>query len=385
MAFKIKKHSFTIIELAIIVTIIAFFAGIIIVYSGSVNKYSRDSKRKTDMDAIRKALLVQSNMGSKTFPVESDWCCVGATNAEDRCQNLETALAGYISKIPKDPSYSSDSMANCYMFKSRSDRFEMYSVLEGGGIISFDQNTNSLRDVKEKYSDCPNDTNNNEWISAPGFCVMKYEARSDGTYNCKDSVQNPIACPVSKPSDYPWVIDRDTAEAVCESIGAHLMNNAEWMAIAKDVEGVESNWINGSLKRGNIGATLETGYNIGNIDSGNAFNLAELELSNGEKIWHFSGNVSEWINYEEALPISAGIWYDYSAVDATQFGKIGYFNIGPDDQSDSLKGVGKVRNNSGRYFARGGNYTDTDAAGIYALELYADPYDNGKTGFRCAK
>jgi hypothetical protein len=82
MSFKIKKHSFTIVELAVIAAVIALFCGLVIAYFGSVNVYSRDSKRKTDMDAIRKAIMVQSSMGSKAYPVENDWCCIGAVGSD---------------------------------------------------------------------------------------------------------------------------------------------------------------------------------------------------------------------------------------------------------------------------------------------------------------
>lgn len=394
MSFKIKKHSFTIVELAVIAAVIALFCGLVIAYFGSVNVYSRDSKRKTDMDAIRKAIMVQSSMGSKAYPVEGDWCCIGAVGS-DRCENLESAITGYITKIPRDPSYYEGSMANCYMFRSTTSGFELYTVLEGGGMISFSQDTKVLRDADKKYSDCPNVPGEDEWISGPGFCVMKYEARRSDTMDCKDSFGNAAHCPVSKATPNIWNnISLAEAKHACSSIGAHLMNNAEWMAIADDVAKNDANWIDGkgtgSLKRGNVGSdSLKGGYAIaGSVDYGTGNDYAKLSLTNGDEIWHFSGNLSEWLSYgDSSMSFIPSAWLEYPSVDVNSFGKTSYSNIGPENKSyGSTKGVGKVRREEGgSYFLRGGSYLDTDNAGIYSLDALLASDASGTIGFRCAK
>ncbi|MDD4409398.1 MAG: type II secretion system protein [Candidatus Pacebacteria bacterium] len=390
-----KKHSFTIIELAIIAAVVALFAGIVIAYFDSINQYSRDSRRKADIDAIRKALLVYSNMGLKQYPSQNDWCCIGATDAGHKCNNLESALSGYISKIPNDPQYLEGSMGRCYMFRTTSDLkgYELYASLEEGGLIYYSQDTKVMRDPREKYSDCLNKPGEDEWISGPGFCVMRYEARKSAGNNCKDRFNNDVPCPVSNGSGDFYNLSFDDAEDSCRSIGAHLMNNAEWMALANNIIKNDANWIDGrsagSLKRGNIGSDiLKGGYNKGNVDVGAGNSLAELKLLNGENIWHFSGNLSEWVNYKEGFTVNpAGSWVDYPAADIASFGAIGYVNIGPDNKEyGSLKGMGKVRTLAGgRYFVRGGNYQDSDSAGIYALDLFSDPQWSTLVGFRCVK
>lgn len=390
-----KKHSFTIIELAIIATTVAMFAGIAIAYFDSVTVYSRDSKRKTDIDAIRKALLVQSSMGSKMYPIQNNWCCIGAEGT-DKCSNLESALNGYISKMPRDPSYAAGSMANCYMYKtnSKGDAFSLYTSLEEGGILMYTNNTKALRDPKIRTDDCGNKPGEDEWVSGPGFCVMKYEARKSSGSDCRDVAGNLVPCPVSKPTAEIWNnASFEEADYACRSVGAHLISNAEWMAIAHDIEKNDANWIDGrssgSLKRGNIGTTaLKGGYNLGGIDFGSGESLSEFKLTNGDSIFHFSGNLGEWVDYRDFFTVNpVGSWVDYPAADITSFGKVSYFNIGPKDKTyGDMKGVGKVRTASGgQYFVRGGNYQDTNAAGIYALDLLSSSELSSLIGFRCAK
>ncbi len=382
-----KKHSFTIIELAIIAAAIAIFAGIAIAYFDSVTTYSRDSKRRTDIDALRKAIMVQSNMGSKKFTVETDWCCVGATNDADRCGNLENALKGYISSIPRDPHYVPESMMHCYMYKSSGDDFELYTALESGNVVYYSKNLQSTRDLNAL--DCVNIEGEDEWVKGPGFCVMKYEARKSVAMNCKDSYENDAYCPVSNATPVIWNnISFNEAVHACESIGAHLITNAEWMALAHSVYSEGENWVNGVLKSGNTGISDETNYNMGNIDTGNSNSLARLKLPSGDFIWHFSGNLAEWVHYKENFEIPiVGSWKSYSDVDINNFGKIGYYNIGPKDKSKAtaVSGVGQIRTTStGEYFLRGGGYANTFNAGAYSLEL-VDEEGVISTGFRCVK
>src|SRR5690606_29006040 len=89
---------------------------------------------------------------------------------------------------------------------------------------------------------------------ADAFCVAKYEMKNDGSDNA-----------VSQSAGTPWVsITRDddggTPGAItrCQSIGTEydLISNAQWQAIARDIElaqsgGVFLNWSNGSTAGAN--------------------------------------------------------------------------------------------------------------------------------------
>ncbi|MDD4358558.1 MAG: hypothetical protein PHY30_01945, partial [Candidatus Pacebacteria bacterium] len=62
---------------------------------------------------------------------------------------------------------------------------------------------------------------------------------------------------------------------------------AEWMALARDIEQVASNWTGGAvdsgvIKKGNVGSTTG-GYDGDNPEVGVTNNFAKLKLSNGEE------------------------------------------------------------------------------------------------------
>jgi len=91
------KRGFTLLELLVSITIIAVLTAIGIVSYSSVNKRSRDVKRKSDLEQIRSALeMYRSDNGA--YPNIGS----GFLNA----QGLDTDLvdSGYMPQVPGDPS-----------------------------------------------------------------------------------------------------------------------------------------------------------------------------------------------------------------------------------------------------------------------------------------
>lgn len=157
-------------------------------------------------------------------------------------------------------------------------------------------------------------------LGTPRFCVMKYEARNDGG---KASAQ---------PNLQPWTeIKIADAKAACRALGDEkhydLISNAEWMAIARNIEGTVSNWfydaVGTMLPVGHTsvrGVDLETDYdeNLLNVtDTGDGYNQTiafniynslygfeqrrTMTITNpngNETIWDFSGNAWEWVDWK---------------------------------------------------------------------------------------
>ncbi|MDD5555478.1 MAG: type II secretion system protein, partial [Candidatus Pacebacteria bacterium] len=80
---KTFKQSFTLIEVLVVLVIIGILSALIIVGVSNTTKDARDSRRKAEMNAVRKAIWVESSMGSKGYPTTPDlgsgargWCCV---------------------------------------------------------------------------------------------------------------------------------------------------------------------------------------------------------------------------------------------------------------------------------------------------------------------
>ncbi len=204
----------------------------------------------------------------------------------------------------------------------------------------------------------------------PDFCVMKYDAKaalisdpsvglqpkladpcdgesnghSYGTYKnnapgCAAISQNNKEI-VSTASGFPIAYIPETGSATdnavsyCQHMGWHLITNAEWMTIARNVEKVPANWcnLNGTgcgAQPGTKGKILASGQNdrhneatAGGANSDSALIASTddskacfgtttdgsntcggagsqkrtLALSNGQVIWDFAGNVWQWID-----------------------------------------------------------------------------------------
>lgn len=73
---------------------------------------------------------------------------------------------------------------------------------------------------------------------------MQFEAKNDGSGNA-----------VSQPANTPWVlITHNDAKSECMNIGGNydLISNAEWMAIALEIELNQNNWSSGIVGTGMI-------------------------------------------------------------------------------------------------------------------------------------
>ena len=249
-------------------------------------------------------------------------------------------------------------------------------------------------------------------VNAPNnFCVMKYEAKNDGSGNA-----------VSTETGAPWgSIDQTTAKTECTDLNAlngvtnkyDLISNPEWMAIARNVENVATNWTDaavgsGCLKRGNVGSTCactggDSGYAHGSADSGTSRNaLASLTLDNGEVIWDLSGNVWEWTDWTlggalstnmsqankpydatDSAPVEA--WREFTAVD-TFSALAPAESILPDNPSFSaVEGMGRYyAGTSGGAARRGGRWSVGSLAGAFALALHSSSsLTYTYIGFRC--
>lgn len=141
--------------------------------------------------------------------------------------------------------------------------------------------------------------------TAKDFCVMKYEAKQEESGKA-----------ISKAAGTPWVrITRADARAACKAQGIKfdMISNEEWQTIARNIAGTASNWSFGSVanRELNIGfwITGETILPASEDDiNGNCYgttstcssatwspNRRTHNISNGNVIWDFGGNVIEWV------------------------------------------------------------------------------------------
>ena len=253
------------------------------------------------------------------------------------------------------------------------------------------------------------------------FCVAKYEMKNVG------------GIATSQADLTPWVSIAQTdsiarcheLNAIDDSHGTYaVISNPEWMAIARNVEQVPENWSNNSpgvhpgvMARGHSDNN-PTSALVANADdalgyvgtNGNSAAQAAnsgweqrrtLELSNGEIIWDFAGNVWEWVDWQvtpakkayrstDGLPTSN--FLDFKFLDRL-------IGENADDQmlpstfmpvftsltrSNGLGGYLAGNNSSGGAVLRGGGKNGIADAGTFALYLGVSVNNAGTNfGFRC--
>jgi flagellin-like protein len=247
-----------------------------------------------------------------------------------------------------------------------------------------------------------------EWISVPDiapftsspFCVMKYEAKDDLSGNC--ATGDTTGCPNSNVTSLPWVnISQNNAKTECDSLNNgtgyyHLINNAEWMSIARNVEQQGNNWNStsvgvGSLKQGNNGLSVPgVSYDgAGPEQSSDGVNdTGSFVLSNGEVIWDLSGNVWEWNNDTVSMHADFIDGDDTDGYWDTQTNATFRLNAGPSNSTwGEFEGVGYVYDSTTtlKAFLRGGNSNSDGRAGVFSLSLSnGGASTSGTRGFRCS-
>lgn len=225
------------------------------------------------------------------------------------------------------------------------------------------------------------------------FCVSKYEMKNVG------------GVATSQAALGPWVnISRTTAITRCQSLGSgyHLISNAQWQTIARNIEAVPSNWSGGSVGSGvlNRGHTdnspasaLAANSNdqiacsgTGQTCDASTWNLQRRthNLTNGKVIWDFAGNTWSWTRDNLAdLGLSPGIaigWNECSSLSSTNQ-EVFCSSVGT---RNSAQEIGRVKGGSAGGVLRGGRWADTTNAGIFSVALDVAPtitYEG--FGFRC--
>ncbi|MDD3170557.1 MAG: hypothetical protein PHW71_02150, partial [Candidatus Pacebacteria bacterium] len=152
------------------------------------------------------------------------------------------------------------------------------------------------------------------------------------------------------------------------------------------------------LKRGNVGITDAGSYDGADPDTGIADTKAQLTLSNGQTIWHLSGNVWEWVDFTitgagsqpQVVYQTPFGWQEFTAV--TNYGNTrGRDNVAPKSTSlNGSTGAGRIYYQSDytslRALRRGGSWSDGSSAGVFTLNLNDSPTSaNSYRGFRCAR
>jgi len=245
------------------------------------------------------------------------------------------------------------------------------------------------------------------WLLVPGdsalgtldFYVQKYEAK------------NVSGVATSQPAGTPWVsVTQWGAKTACEALGQgyHLLTPRETLTISRNIENNAWNWTGGSVGSGGLwrGHTDASPANslaadvTGDPDddpyvgTGNVSPSIEKrvhQLSSGQYLWDWSGNVWEWVDMTCTAGTGAGRWYYFA-------GYIAWTDVNLSDYEKPRAGPAGAytsAQNAGSYYGcyatgnvvlRGDSWLAGTDGGVYTFNATGLPSAaHTSKGFRCAR
>lgn len=379
-----SQRGFTIVELLIVIVVIGILAAVTIVAFNGVTRSAAEATLKSDLRNVQ-TYLELAMLDDGSYPTNLNGHSFSSGTNPEYTESGDAYCA----------TVSSDAAETSFFLDSTTGLIEegACSGHSGSGEVAFDQ-----------PDDCPAGfipvPGSSTYGTEGGFCVMKYEAKNVG------------GIATSQASGAPWVSISQTnaistADAACD--GCHLVTEAEWLTIAQNVLGVDSNWSGGSVGSGSM-------YR-GHTDSGPANSLAAstdndgysgtgqttgeqgrtLTLTNGEVIWDLAGNVWEWISGTTEGGNQPGepgyAWRDWNSLSVPgNLSPNPYPSYANSDAAgwNSSQSIGRIYSDSAqtglRAFRRGGHWTDGSYGGVFALSMGDSPSNsNGGIGFRVAR
>lgn len=203
-----------------------------------------------------------------------------------------------------------------------------------------------------------------------------------GKYACSKSNANSA---VVTEEIEPWTnISFTGAKIACTGSGYSLIKESQYLAIAQQIQLNDENWTGGKVGVGSLYQGLHRGTVL-EAKSGQFISKDPMErrwhvLSNGERIYDFSGNVSSWVFND--------LHGDEDGLTNQRF----------DDAHVSLstalfprndRGMGRYpaisRDFTGFALVRGGYWAMANDAGIFALSSELPDSKYRRIGFRCTR
>jgi prepilin-type N-terminal cleavage/methylation domain-containing protein len=371
-----SKFGFTIVELLVVIVVIGILAAITLVSYNGITQKAIVSGIQSDLTNASQQLKIYYQLYS-SYP----------TNMAGNCPTAPTADNAYCLKA---------STGNTLTYSTNGGTSFALTDTNISSNVSYGMNDTSSQVALAQPTSCPTG-----FIPVPGsatygqagFCVMKYEAKNDGSNNA-----------VSTATGTPWVSITQTSAittATTACTGCHLITEAEWMTIAQNVLSVASNWSGGTFGSGYIprGNSNSSAAMDGTTDL-TGVNKRTLALTNGQVIWDLSGNVFQ-LTTGTVTSGQPGVasnnyasWIEWPNVTTN-----GNLTVNPLPSGTGLSGAGTWNSSKGvgmltssttdaglHAFIRGGAWDFGSYDGVLALDLnYTPGNSSGNVGFRVSR
>jgi hypothetical protein len=194
--------------------------------------------------------------------------------------------------------------------------------------------------------------------------------------------KGPNAIPLSTPTEKPWHdISYHQAHAVSQRAGLDLLRETQALAIAWNIAGQDINWTGGKVGEGNLIQGVRNGK-VKNAQAGDYVSPDKTErtwhqLSNGERIYHFAGNIYSWV-FDDIQGDERGLIAKPFAEDSPSI-------VIPFPEENRGQGYTPSAGAdwSGSALVRGGCWCSESYAGVFRLGRAWPGYRSGNVGFRC--
>jgi len=207
----------------------------------------------------------------------------------------------------------------------------------------------------------------------PSFQIAQYIAS-----------RGPAGIPQSVADAMPWVeINYDDARKACAVAGYDLLAETRALAIAYDISQQDINWTGGRVGEGKIFQGIHkdnvSEAQAGTYESEDAEERRWHQLSNGERIYDFSGNCYTWV-FDDVQGDENGLTGEIAADS---------ISLTTAPAKSQKNGVGWYpeggANWSGVALVRGGCWCSSSLAGVFRLSDGGPEIRYGVVGFRCTK
>lgn len=120
-----SQKGFTLVELLVVIAVIGLIASVVVVSLGTVREKARDTRRKEDLDALRKALEIYYAEEEKYPTTNGAWTILNGVD-----DSLTKVLVPkYIEAMPKDPK-GTNQLPYVYKYASDGDHFALDAAIE---------------------------------------------------------------------------------------------------------------------------------------------------------------------------------------------------------------------------------------------------------------
>jgi formylglycine-generating enzyme required for sulfatase activity len=174
------------------------------------------------------------------------------------------------------------------------------------------------------------------------------------------------------------------ANELCTAAGYKLITELQCLALAVNIARQDINWTGGKVGEGSLYQGIHKG-SVNSAQPGTHESTDPLErrwhqLSNGERIYDFAGNVFTWV-HDDVQGDADGLVSGTIAKDSPSL------TCAPAPSRE--KGVGYIPSGplswSGRALIRGGFWYSDSNAGVFVLDRGWPGYAFDNVGFRCTK